>query len=352
MNKAAKITGVGSYLPERVVTNQEVIGILADKSRAYLSPADLETLVSKAAHKLERAGNHTRRWCAPDQWCTDIAALASRKALERAGIGAGELDLIIFTGMSKAFVEPATAHVLRNELGATRADVIDTQDACTSFAKSLHIADSLIRAGRCERVLVAVGERTFDWADFRCKTIEELRWKFGSLTIGDAAGAVVLEATEDPVYTDDPLHFDLDVHIISGTHAHCHIGLNHSLGERYRLFSNSSALVRTAMQASTELMIRRLKREPELAKQHFDLLLFHDIGAFIGEQVLPGVRMLLTGIPEHYDSFYAETGNIASASFPIGLDRAFEAGELERGQLVIFGCPAAGVQAATLTFRY
>lgn len=351
MPPVARITGIGTYLPERVVTNDEVLDMLARASRPYLSPDDLDTVLGKARHKLGRAGSRERRWRAPDQWCTDIALSASQAALADAGLAPEELDLILFTGMSKAFVEPATAHVLRSDLGARPANVLDTQDACTSFAKSLQIADALVRTGRYRNVLVAVGERTFDWADFRCKTVDELQWEFGSLTIGDAAGAVVVQPTEDPLDTEDPFHFDPDTQLVSDTWSLCSIGLNHAAGERYHLYSHSSRLIRTAMTASMQMLARRLGDQPEIRELHFDTLIFHDIGGFLRDHALPMIRQVLPNIPEDYESFFPETGNVASAILPMGLQRTREGGRLRPGGRVLFACPAAGVQSCTLTFR-
>ena len=98
---------------------------------------ELSALMEKAAHNLEKAGSVIRHWCREDEYCTDIAKQASLKAMEEAGVDPADIELIIFTGMSKAFVEPATANVLQHELGALNANVIDTQDACSSFIKSI-----------------------------------------------------------------------------------------------------------------------------------------------------------------------------------------------------------------------
>jgi len=227
---ASRIKGVGAYVPKRKVTNKDVLALLKADSAEYLDESDLEKLMERARRVLDKSGNVTRYWCEEDQYCTDLARVASEEAMADAGIEAEELDLIIFAGMSKALVEPATAHILRHEIGATRANVIDTQDACTSFMKSMELADSLIKSGNYGTILIATGERTYDWADFACRTLDEFTLKSASLTIGDAAGAVVLQGTEDPFYLDNPKHMRFFYRIMDGTYAVCHIGLNYRFG--------------------------------------------------------------------------------------------------------------------------
>lgn len=351
MTPATKIIGLGTYLPERVITNDDVLELLRVKSAGYLSPEELKTLLDKARAKLVKAGNVTRRWCRPDEYGPDMARVAAQRALDDAGIPATDIDLIIYTGMSKAFIEPATGHVLKFEIGATRANVIDTQDACTSFVKSMEIADALIKTDKYRTVMVVAGERTFDWADYTCKTVEELAWKFGSLTIGDGAGAMILQGTGEAPYATDPRHMRAFYSLADGEFATCHIGLNYRIGERYRLHSHSSRLIRSGLKQMMDLVTGVLKGD-EWKDIQYDCLFIHDIGNMIDEMVLPMLRKSNVCIPDSYKSFYSEIGNVASASLPLGMDRARKDGRLTRGNLSVYTCPAAGVQAAALVFYY
>ncbi len=351
MEVASKIIGLGAYIPEREITNDDVLQMLKDHSAAYMHNGDLEALMGKAAATLNKAGNVTRYWCRPDQYTTDIARIASERAMEHAGIAADEIDLIIYTGMSKAFVEPATAHVLRDELKAYNANVIDTQDACTSVMKSAQIADALIKTGAYRTVLIAVGERSFDWADFRCKTIEELSWKIGALTIGDAAGAVIMQRTEEAVYCENPKHMQFYSHIMPGTFATCHIGLNHRIGDRYRLYSHASNLVRTGLTAILELLPEVLN-QPGWENLTYENLFIHDIGKIIDILVLPALKEAQVHIPDTYKSFYDRYGNVGSASISVQLWEAMKDGRMQRGNLSACIFPAAGVQAGIWMFVY
>ena len=346
MENASKIVGIGKYIPEREIDNQYVLDLLREKSALYLTPDELEDLMRKAVRNLERTGNRTRYWCREDQFCTDIARIAAQNALEDAGLAAADIDLIIFTGMSKALVEPATAHILQYELGANNANVIDTQDACSSFLKSVHIADSLIRTGTYRTILIACGERTYDWADFQCKSVSELDWKFGSMTIGDAAGAMILQATKEPPYCETPHHMLFAFKGDGGGYVHCNIGLNFRIGDRYRLQSHSRKLFSSALK---QLAI--LVQETEWKDIHFDVLVAHEIGRLIPDIQIPFFKDAGFDIPD-YRFIFPEYGNIASASLPVSLALAREDDRLKRGHQVLFIGGAAGTQAYGGTFIY
>ena len=349
MAGSSKIVGIGKYIPEREIDNDYVLNIMRKESAPYLSSDELAAVMSKAVDALEKAGNRVRHWCREDEYCTDIAKKASLEALEDAGLEPDEIDLIIFTGMSKALVEPATAHILQDELGASHANVIDTQDACSSFVKSIEIADSLIRSGSYKTVLITCGERTYDWGDFRCKTVDELNWKVGSLTIGDAAGAMILQATDDPLYCDAPHHWQFTFSGAGENHAFCNIGLNFRIGERYKLQSHSQKLLHSIFELVTG-GFEGIKQMDQKTIQ-YDIVMVHEIGKIIPDYVIPLFKSAGFDMP-NYRFIYPEFGNIASASLPVALAVAKEDGRLKRGYQVAFGGGAAGTQVYATTFLY
>lgn len=351
MNISSRISGIGVYQPGRRITNDDVLALLRRHSEPYLDAESLELMIVDARDKLVRAGNVTRNWCEPDEYCTDIAYNASLMAIEDAGIGAEDLDMIIFTGMSKAFVEPATGHVLRHKLRALNANVIDTQDACTSFMKSIELAHGLILSGRYRKILVAAGERSFDWADFTCKTVDELKWKFGSLTIGDGAGAMIIEAADEPEYTAEPRHMRFFYKLADGAYSTCSIGLNHVAGERYKLFSNSKRLINTGYEMTVGILGDVFSSD-EWKDYHYDNFFYHDVGTMVKEKVMKAFRENGLPEPEEKDSFFSEYGNVGSVSLPLMMWKAKNDGKLKRGNHCMYVCPAAGVQCGLWMFRF
>ncbi len=181
----AQFRGVGAYLPERVVTNDELASRM-DTSDCWIR---------------ERTGIRERRIAAPGEMTSDLALEASRRALEAAGRDARDLDLIVLATATPDRTFPSTATAVQAGLGMTGGAAFDVQAVCSGFIYALAVADNFIRSGQARSALV-IGAETFsrilDWEE-----------RETSVLFGDGAGAVVLEACED-----DPRHL-LSTHLHS-----------------------------------------------------------------------------------------------------------------------------------------
>ncbi len=173
MKRYAQIVGVGSYLPERVLTN-----------------ADLEKLVDTSDEWItSRTGIRERRMVAEGETTSDLAARAARIAMERAGVSGDEIDLLYLGTTSPDYILPSTACQTQAKLGLT-CPALDTLAACSSFVYALHAAASAIEAGRADTVLVIGAEALTRHIDFSDRGT--------CVLFGDGAGAVVLRAGEEP----------------------------------------------------------------------------------------------------------------------------------------------------------
>ena len=183
--RRAQFRGVGAYLPERVVTNDELAARM-DTSDAWIR---------------ERTGIRERRIAAPGEKTSDLALEASRRALAAAGMDARDLDLIVLATATPDRTFPSTATAVQAGLGMTKGAAFDVQAVCSGFVYALAVADNFIRAGQSQRALV-IGAETFsrilDWNE-----------RETSVLFGDGAGAAILEACED-----DPRHL-LSTHLHS-----------------------------------------------------------------------------------------------------------------------------------------
>ena len=168
----AQVVGCGAYLPERVVSNEELSHRL-DTSDEWIR---------------QRTGICERRIAADDEHTSHLGLLAAKAALEAAGFGAGDIDLIIVATSTPDQTFPATATRIQAELGMTRGAAFDVQAVCSGFVYALAVADNFIRAGQSRNVLV-IGAETFsrilDWED-----------RSTCVLFGDGAGALVLAAAE------------------------------------------------------------------------------------------------------------------------------------------------------------
>jgi 3-oxoacyl-(acyl-carrier-protein) synthase III len=184
----SRLISTGAYIPETVVTSRELMQEIDSRNRLGL-PYDW----------LERTtGIRERRTAPPDMLPSDLAVIAARAALERAHLGAEDLDVIIFSAVFRDFHEPATAHVVQCKLGARQAVAFDVSNACHGFVNGMHLLDALIATGQARRGMVVTGEPSFHCtreAIARIKTTTE-RAEFmklaSGLTLGDAGAAVIM----------------------------------------------------------------------------------------------------------------------------------------------------------------
>jgi 3-oxoacyl-[acyl-carrier-protein] synthase-3 len=188
-SRFSRITGTGSYLPPRQVSNAELA--------AELGTRGIET---SDQWIVERTGIRARHFAADGVTASDLALEASRHALESAGRKAAEIDLIIVATSTPDMVFPSTATILQNKLGVAGCPAFDLQAVCSGFVYALTVADSMIRTGAASRALV-VGTEVFSRIlDFNDRTT--------CVLFGDGAGAVVLEASDRPGILASDLHAD------------------------------------------------------------------------------------------------------------------------------------------------
>src|SRR5207248_7223299 len=120
------------------------------------------------------------------------------KALAAAGMDPLEVDTLVFAGITRDCLEPATANLVAEQVGTRNARVFDLTNACNSLVDAIDVGDSLIRTGKAERILIATGERASLAINSQARTMEELLEAVASLVVGDGGGAVVLEPSDDP----------------------------------------------------------------------------------------------------------------------------------------------------------
>jgi len=180
----ARITGTGSFLPEKVLTNRDMEAIL-DTSDAWIR---------------ERTGIRKRYIVAAGERCSRLAEVAARRALADAGIDPARIDLILVATATPDQLTPSTACLLQQRLGIHGCGAFDVQAACAGFVYALGVADRFIRTGGARCVLVVGAEilsRLVDWQD-----------RATAVLLGDGAGAVVLEAGQEPGIVSSHLHAD------------------------------------------------------------------------------------------------------------------------------------------------
>ncbi len=308
------IAGVGGYLPKKVLTNAD-LAKMVDTTDEWIS---------------QRTGIHKRHIAAEGETTSMMATIASKRALEAAGMEAGELDMIILATATPDLTFPATATIVQKELGMLRGFAFDISAVCSGFLYALAVADSFMARGQVRSALV-IGSETFsrilDWED-----------RTTCVLFGDGAGAVVLKAEPGApgmgergiVHThlrSDGRHTDL-LYVDGGpskTQTVGHLRMSGNKVFRHAITNISGAIARVLDDAG-------------LNESDIDWFVPHQAN----ERILEGISKKL-GLPkEKVVSTVAEHGNTSAASIPLALDVAIQDGRVKRGDLVLFEALGGG----------
>ena len=308
MKRYSRITGTGSHLPPRRVTNADLVAELAGRG--------IET---SNEWIVERTGIQARHFAGSDVACSDMALDASRHALQAAGLDAQDIDLIIVATSTPDMVFPSTACILQNKLGAIGCPAFDVQAVCSGFVYALTVADAMIRAGTARRALVVGSEIFSRLLDFDDRTT--------CVLFGDGAGAVVLEASDEPGILSTDLHAD-------GRHVGILCVPGHVSGGQVSglplLTMDGPAVFKLAV-GVLESAARATLEKAGLTEADIDWLVPHQANIRIMQGTarklkLPVDKMVVT-VDQH--------GNTSAASIPLALDHAVRAGQITPCQTVL-----------------
>lgn len=308
MQTYSKITGTGSYLPPKRVTNQE----LADR----LARDGIET---SDAWIVERTGIRARHFAEVDTPSSELATHAARQALQAAGRSAEDVDLIIVATSTPDMVFPSTASIVQHKLGAYGCPAFDVQAVCSGFVYALTVADAMIRAGSARTALVIGAEVFSRILNFKDRTT--------CVLFGDGAGVVVLEASDTPGVLASDIHADgryREILHVPGT-----VCGGEVLGE---------PLLRMDGQAVFKLAVGLLDKAARAALDKAGLT-FSDVDWLVPHQA--NIRIMMSTArklqlpPERVVVTVHEHGNTSAASIPLALDHAVRTGQIRAGQRVL-----------------
>ncbi len=318
------IRGVGAYLPKRVMTN-----------------ADLAKVVDTTDEWIrERSGIEQRHIAEDGETTSDLGTAAAKRALVRAGIDPGDIDLVICATATPDKTFPATAVRIQHQLGITRGVAFDVQAVCSGFVFALTIADNFIKCGQATRALVVGAEcfsRILDWTD-----------RTTCVLFGDGAGAVVLEAqTQHSGRQDrgilstrirsDGRYEDL-LYVDGGP------GSTKTVGH---LRMNGREVFRHAVQKIYGVIEETLVANGYAADE-IDLYVPHQAN----KRILDGIAKKLAVAPEKIMVTLDRHGNTSAASIPLALNQAFEEHRLKEGNLVLMEAMGGGFTWGAVLARW
>ena len=304
----ARITGTGSHLPPRRLSNADMTAMLAARG--------LET---SDQWIVERTGIRARHFADDGVNSSDLALHAARAALQAAGRTAEDVDLIIVATSTPDMVFPSTACILQHKLGVNGCPAFDLQAVCSGFVYALTVADSMIRSGGANCALVVGAEVFSRILDFNDRTT--------CVLFGDGAGAVVLEASAEPGILATELHADgrhVGILCVPGTVAGGQV-----LGDPL-LKMDGQAVFKLAvgvLDSAARAVLEKAGRRAE----DLDWLIPHQANIRIMQGTAKKLRLPLDKLIATVD----EHGNTSAASVPLALDVAVRSGRVKRGDTVM-----------------
>jgi len=319
----SRITGTGSYLPEKVLTNHDLEKIM-DTTDEWIR---------------DRTGIAKRHIAAGDETTCDLAEIAAGLAMEAAGRTPRQVDLIVLATTTPDRVFPSTACLLQQRLDIHGTAAFDIQAVCTGFIYALAVADKFIRTGSARCALVVGAEtlsRIVDWND-----------RSTSILFGDGAGAVVLEASEEPGILSTHLHAD-------GSYEHL-LTVPAGISAGYDKVQSGQAYVQMQGNEVFKMAVNTLGRivdetlaANKLEQTDIDWLIPHQANIRIIQATAKKLKMPM----EHVVVTVDEHGNTSAASVPLALDVAVRDGRIKRGETLLMEAFGGGFTWGSALLKY
>ncbi|GIF40915.1 3-oxoacyl-ACP synthase III family protein [Actinoplanes xinjiangensis] len=322
------ILGTGSYLPERVVTNVDLLALVPDADPEWVSR---KTLIE------------ARRFAAPDEAASDLAAHAARAALRRAGVTAAEIDYIIVSTSTGDSPQPPTSNLVQHTIGATGAACFDVNAVCAGFVFALSVANGLLQAQPDALVLVIASDvysRILDFGDRRTAVL-----------FGDGAGAAVVGRVPDGYGIIDlelASHGDANdlIHVKAGGSRLPASAQTVADGDHY--FRMNGRGVRDFVATGVPPALDALLRRNEFKAEDVDHFVPHQANGIMLQELVDaaGLRNAHTHLTLPW------YGNVGSASLPVTLDDANHNGSLRDGELVLLAGFGGGMSLGACLLRW
>lgn len=315
----SRIVGTGSYLPEKILTN-----------------ADLEAMVDTSDEWIRSRTGITQRHIAADGETTcDLSEQAARRAMDAAGVGPDDIDLIIVATTTPDRVFPSTACLLQQRLDIHGCPAFDVQAVCTGFIYALSVADKFIHAGGVRNALVIGAEtlsRIVDWSD-----------RTTCVLFGDGAGAVVLQASDEPGVLSTHLHADGSYEHLLTVPAGTSVGYEQ---DAY-IYMKGNEVFKMAVNTLGRIVDETLEAN-DMEKADVDWLVPHQanvriIQATARKLKMPMDRVVMT---------VAQQGNTSAASVPLALDTAVRDGRIKPGETLLMEAFGGGFTWGSVLVRF
>ena len=319
----SKIIGTGSYLPEKIVTNADLEKVL-DTTDVWIR---------------ERTGISERRIARKDETSGDMAEVAAQRAITAAGISPEDVGLLIVGTTTPDLVFPSTACLLQARLGLPDCGAMDVNAACSGFMYALSIADKYIRCGDVKTALVIGVDKLSamtDWDD-----------RGTAVLFGDGAGAVVLQASDEPGILSTHIHaagrhsdlLSVDVGVSTGFKA--------EKGGGVRIQMKGNEVFKVAVRTLGRIVDETLEHN-KMKKSELDWLIPHQANLRIISATAKKLGMTMEQVVVTVDRH----GNTSAGSVPLALDEAVRSGKIKRGEILLLEAFGGGFTWASALIKF
>ena len=323
--KYSRIAGTGSQLPDKVLTNK-----------------DLEAMMDTDDQWIrERTGIRERRVVVEGETTATLAREACSKALQAADVDPSEIDLFVMGTTTPDLVFPSTACLLQKQLGLPDCGAMDVNAACSGFMYALSVADKYVRCGDARKVLVCGAEtlsRIVNWNK-----------RETAVLFGDGAGAVVLEATDEPGILSTHIHANGNYVDVLTTNAGISVGWDAVVENdgKPEIMMRGNEVFKVAVRTLGRIVEETLDAN-QLQKSDLDWLIPHQANL----RIISAMARLLDMKMDHVVVTVDRHGNTSAASVPLALDEAIRDGRIQRGDLLLLEAFGGGFTWGSALIRY
>jgi 3-oxoacyl-[acyl-carrier-protein] synthase-3 len=321
----SRISGTGSFLPPRRLTNADLVAELAAQG-----------IESSDDWIVERTGIRARHFVDAGVGSSDLGAEAAKRAMQAAGCQPSDIDLIIVATSTPDMVFPSTAALLQSKLGIVGCPAFDVQAVCSGFVYAMTVADAMIKTGMSQRALVIGAEVFSRILDFKDRTT--------CVLFGDGAGAVVLEASSAPGILATDIHADgkySEILCVPG-----HVSGGAILGDPV-LKMDGQAVFKLAVGVLEETALASLSKAG-LKASDIDWLVPHQANIRIMQSTARKLKMPMEKVIVTVD----QHGNTSAASIPLALDHGVRSGQITKGQTLMLEGVGGGFTWGSVLLTY
>jgi 3-oxoacyl-[acyl-carrier-protein] synthase-3 len=323
--KYSRIAGTGSQLPDKVVTNHDLEAIM-DTNDQWIR---------------ERTGIRERRIVVDGETTATLAGAACRKALEAAEVDPNEIDLFVMGTTTPDLVFPSTACLLQKQLGLPDCGAMDVNAACSGFMYALSVGDKYIRCGDAKKVLVCGAEtlsRIVNWNK-----------RDTAVLFGDGAGAVVLEASDEPGILSTHIHANGNYVDLLTTNAGISVGWD-AVAEndgKPEIMMRGNEVFKVAVRTLGRIVEETLSAN-DMQKTDLDWLIPHQANL----RIITAMARMLDMSMDHVVVTVDRHGNTSAASVPLALDEAVRDGRVQRGDMLLLEAFGGGFTWGSALIKY